>query len=145
MLETAWGFKSPLAHQAKNRKAPEESGAFPVPGVPSAWSGVCARPSVAHRARIRPGGAARPRHAGAAEPVDTFCTVGPRSLDGRQTVPRTVRDMTDSTTPDGSSDPTETQQQYTEDLPDGSSTGDATEDPQQDSDVDSGGEPADPQ
>lgn len=77
--------------------------------------------------------------------MDTFCTVGPRSLDGRQTVPRTVRDMTDSTTPDGSSDPTETQQQYTEDLPDGSSTGDATEDPQQDSDVDSGGEPADPQ
>ncbi|MBF4615896.1 hypothetical protein [Curtobacterium sp. VKM Ac-1376] len=53
--------------------------------------------------------------------------------------------MTDSTTPDGSSDPTETQQQYTEDLPDGSSTGDATKDPEQDSDVDSGGEPADPQ
>ncbi|KQR27150.1 hypothetical protein ASF75_14865 [Curtobacterium sp. Leaf154] len=68
-----------------------------------------------------------------------------RSLNGRGAGPRTVRAMTDSTTPDGSSDPTETQQQYTEDLPDGSSTGDATKDPQQDSDVDSGGEPDDPQ
>ncbi|WP_175472081.1 MULTISPECIES: hypothetical protein [unclassified Curtobacterium] len=49
------------------------------------------------------------------------------------------------TTPDGSSDPTDAQQQYTEDLPDGSPTGDATKDPAQDSDTDSGGEPADPQ
>jgi hypothetical protein len=49
------------------------------------------------------------------------------------------------TTPTGSSDPTDEQEQHTEDLPDGSASGDATEDPQQDSDVDSGGEPADPQ
>ncbi|WIB60273.1 hypothetical protein DEJ13_00165 [Curtobacterium sp. MCLR17_007] len=48
------------------------------------------------------------------------------------------------TTPDGSSQPTDDEQQYTDDLPDGSSTGNATEDPAQDSDPDSGGEPADP-
>jgi len=49
------------------------------------------------------------------------------------------------TTPSGSSEPTADERQYTEDLPDGSPSGDATEDPGQDSDHDSGGEPADPQ
>lgn len=49
------------------------------------------------------------------------------------------------TNADGSSQPSDEDRQYTEDLPDGSRTGDATEDPQQDSDVDSGGEPADPE
>ena len=58
--------------------------------------------------------------------------------------PRTVPAMSD-TTSNGSTEPTDAERQYTEDLPDGSSTGDATKDPQQDSDVDSGGEPADPQ
>lgn len=49
------------------------------------------------------------------------------------------------TTPHGSGQTSDEARQYTEDLPDGSRTGDATEDPEQDSDVDSGGEPADPQ
>jgi hypothetical protein len=49
------------------------------------------------------------------------------------------------TAANGSSEPTDEQRAYTEDLPDGSSTGNATEDPDQDSDVDSGGEPADPE
>ncbi|WIB77541.1 hypothetical protein DEJ28_00155 [Curtobacterium sp. MCPF17_002] len=49
------------------------------------------------------------------------------------------------TTPNGSSEPTDEQAKRTEDLPDGSASGDATQDPEQDSDVDSGGEPADPQ
>ncbi|MFK4481739.1 MULTISPECIES: hypothetical protein [unclassified Curtobacterium] len=49
------------------------------------------------------------------------------------------------TTANGSSDPSEAEAQYTEDLPDGSPTGDATKDPAQDSDTDSGGEPAEPQ
>lgn len=153
MLETAWGFKSPLAHQAKKKKAPEESGAFFVFGGPS--------PVVRLQVAVRPGGTARPRHAGSVDPVvgaqrvlgtedatrdpGADCPSLDRSLNGGGAAPRSVRVMTDSTTPDGSSDPTETQQQYTEDLPDGSSTGDATKDPEQDSDVDSGGEPADPQ
>jgi hypothetical protein len=46
---------------------------------------------------------------------------------------------------DTSTSPDEEQQQYTDDLGDGSATGNATEDPQQDSDVDSGGEPAEPE
>jgi hypothetical protein len=49
------------------------------------------------------------------------------------------------TTPTGSSEPTDAERQYTEDLPDGSPSGDATKDPGKDSDHDSGGEPADPQ
>jgi hypothetical protein len=49
------------------------------------------------------------------------------------------------TAANGSSEPTDEQREHTEDLPDGSSTGNATEDPEQDSDVDSGGEPAEPQ
>ena len=49
------------------------------------------------------------------------------------------------TPPTGSSEPTDAERQYTEDLPDGSPSGDATEDPAKDSDHDSGGEPADPQ
>jgi len=49
------------------------------------------------------------------------------------------------TTPTGSSDPSEEQAQHTADLPDGSPSGHATEDPHEDSDHDSGGEPADPQ
>ena len=44
-------------------------------------------------------------------------------------------------TPDGSTDITAEQAEYTEELPDGSPTGDATEDPKQDSDTTSGGEP----
>lgn len=60
-----------------------------------------------------------------------------------QTVTRTVRVMSDAA--NGSSEPTKDQEQYTEDLPDGSPTGDATKDPAQDSDTDSGGEPAEPQ
>ncbi|WP_022907904.1 hypothetical protein [Curtobacterium sp. B18] len=50
--------------------------------------------------------------------------------------------MTDTS---GTSDPTDAERQYTEDLPDGSPSGDATTDPEQDSDHDSGGEPADPE
>ncbi|MFJ7288538.1 hypothetical protein ACIQUC_09490 [Curtobacterium sp. NPDC098951] len=50
--------------------------------------------------------------------------------------------MTDTS---GASDPTDAERQYTEDLPDGSPSGDATKDPEQDSDHDSGGEPADPE
>lgn len=49
------------------------------------------------------------------------------------------------TTADGTNGPTDDELQRTEDLGDGSSTGNATEDPDQDSDVDSGGEPADPE
>lgn len=49
--------------------------------------------------------------------------------------------MTDSTKPDGSTEATEEQIEYTEQLPDGSPSGDATEDPNQDSDTASGGEP----
>lgn len=54
------------------------------------------------------------------------------------------RGMTDNepdTTPEGSTDPTEAQKQHTQDLPDGSPSGDATKDPDQDSDTTSGGEP----
>lgn len=49
------------------------------------------------------------------------------------------------TNSNGSSEPTEDERQYTEDLADGSPSGDATKDPSKDSDHDSGGEPADPQ
>lgn len=59
-------------------------------------------------------------------------------------VARSVPAMSD-TTPKGSSEPTDAERQYTEDLPDGSPSGDATDDPRKDSDHDSGGEPADPQ
>lgn len=48
------------------------------------------------------------------------------------------------TTPDGTSQPSDEELRRTEELGDGSRTGDATEDPDQDSDVDSGGEPAEP-
>jgi len=52
----------------------------------------------------------------------------------------------DSAGPSGTStSPDDEQQRYTEELGDGSATGNATEDPQQDSDVDSGGEPAEPE
>lgn len=65
-----------------------------------------------------------------------------------EALPRSVRRMSDqqheNTLTDGSTDAPESEFQRTEDLPDGSSTGNATEDPQQDSDVDSGGEPASP-
>lgn len=44
-------------------------------------------------------------------------------------------------TPDGSTNITEEQKRYTEELGDGSPTGDATKDPNQDSDTTSGGEP----
>ena len=58
---------------------------------------------------------------------------------------RRMSDQHSDTNPtDGSTDATESEFQRTEDLPDGSSTGNATEDPQQDSDVDSGGEPESP-
>lgn len=50
-----------------------------------------------------------------------------------------------NSTPDGSTDASDEELQRTEDLPDGSGSGDATEDPHQDSDVDSGGEPAEPE
>ncbi|MDM7892372.1 hypothetical protein [Curtobacterium caseinilyticum] len=57
-----------------------------------------------------------------------------------------MNDQHSDTSPtDGSTDAPESEFQRTEDLPDGSSTGNATEDPQQDSDVDSGGEPASPE
>jgi hypothetical protein len=46
-----------------------------------------------------------------------------------------------SGTPDGSTNITEEEKTRTENLPDGSSSGNAVEDPEQDSDIDSGGEP----
>lgn len=53
--------------------------------------------------------------------------------------------MTDDSTPrDGSTNVSDADRRRTADLPDGSPTGNATEDPQQDSDTDSGGEPAEP-
>lgn len=48
-----------------------------------------------------------------------------------------------SDTPDGSTNISEEQKTRTENLPDGSSSGNAVEDPKQDSDIDSGGEPED--
>ncbi len=58
---------------------------------------------------------------------------------------RRMSDQHSDTNPtDGSTDAPESEFQRTDDLPDGSSTGNATEDPQQDSDVDSGGEPESP-
>ena len=50
-------------------------------------------------------------------------------------------DETTQGAPDGSTDVTEEQKEYTEELGDGTRTGDATEDPNQDSDVTSGGDP----
>jgi hypothetical protein len=49
----------------------------------------------------------------------------------------------DDQTPDGSTDVTEKQQSHTEDLADGSPSGDATTDPDQSSDTTSGGSPED--
>ena len=46
-------------------------------------------------------------------------------------------------TPDGSTNVTADQQEYTEQLGDGTPSGSATEDPNQDSDTVSGGEPDD--
>lgn len=46
--------------------------------------------------------------------------------------------------PDGSTDATEEQREHTDRLSDGSVSGDATTDPDQDSDITSGGEPAPP-
>lgn len=43
--------------------------------------------------------------------------------------------------PDGSTDTTDEQKKHTDELGDGSPTGNATEDPNQDSDTTSGGEP----
>jgi hypothetical protein len=54
-------------------------------------------------------------------------------------------DTTGQSAPDGSTDVSDEDRQRTADLGDGSSTGNATEDPHQDSDVDSGGEPAAPE
>lgn len=48
-----------------------------------------------------------------------------------------------TTAPDGSTDITEMQRAYTEALGDGSPSGNATEDPKQDSDTASGGDPDD--
>ncbi|MBT2503746.1 hypothetical protein [Curtobacterium sp. ISL-83] len=56
-----------------------------------------------------------------------------------------MTDASTADTPDGSTDVSESEAARTESLGDGSSTGDATKDPQQDSDVDSGGEPAEPE
>lgn len=53
-------------------------------------------------------------------------------------------DSTEST-PDGSTNISETQRQRTAELADGSPTGNATEDPNQDSDTNSGGEPTPPE
>lgn len=54
--------------------------------------------------------------------------------------------MTDnSTIPDGSTNLSDADRHRTEELPDGSPTGNATEDPNQDSDTNSGGEPAAPE
>lgn len=50
-----------------------------------------------------------------------------------------------STTPDGSTNVSDAERRRTADLPDGSPTGNATEDPNQDSDIDSGGEPPSPE
>lgn len=47
--------------------------------------------------------------------------------------------------PNGSTDITDEQQERTANLADGSSTGNATEDPNQDSDINSGGEPGNPE
>ena len=49
------------------------------------------------------------------------------------------------TAANGSTGPTDDEREYSEDLPDGSVSGNATVDPDQDSDVDAGGEPADPE
>ena len=69
-------------------------------------------------------------------------------LTGTDPSARTVAPMSDDTndhqTPDGSTDVSAEERRRTEELGDGSQSGDATQDPQQDSDVDSGGEPADP-
>ena len=43
--------------------------------------------------------------------------------------------------PDGSTNLTDDQEEHTDDLGDGSATGTATEDPDQDTDVSSGGDP----
>ncbi len=47
-----------------------------------------------------------------------------------------------SSTPDGSTDTTDEQKKHTDELSDGSASGNATEDPAQDSDTSSGGDPA---
>ncbi|WP_157887679.1 hypothetical protein [Frondihabitans sp. PAMC 28766] len=47
----------------------------------------------------------------------------------------------DTSTTDGSTNVTDEQKKHTDSLGDGSPTGDATEDPKQDSDTTSGGEP----
>jgi hypothetical protein len=52
--------------------------------------------------------------------------------------------MSDAANGTGPDDVTQAEAQRTEDLPDGSASGNATQDPEQDSDVDSGGEPAEP-
>jgi hypothetical protein len=51
----------------------------------------------------------------------------------------------DSTTPDGSTNISDADRHRTADLPDGSPTGNATQDPHQDSDTNSGGEPTPPE
>ncbi|QZQ53641.1 hypothetical protein KZI27_01415 [Curtobacterium sp. TC1] len=48
-------------------------------------------------------------------------------------------------TPDGSTNVSDADRDRTADLPDGSPTGNATEDPNQDSDTNSGGEPTSPE
>jgi hypothetical protein len=50
-------------------------------------------------------------------------------------------DSDETSVPNGSTDRTDAQRDRTDDLPDGSVSGNATEDPDQDSDANSGGEP----
>jgi hypothetical protein len=62
----------------------------------------------------------------------------------RGIVRRSVPSMSDESpsTPDGSTDMTDEQKKHTDELSDGSPSGNATDDPQQDSDTSSGGDPA---
>ena len=53
--------------------------------------------------------------------------------------------MTDAPNGTGPDDVSDAEARRTEELPDGSASGNATQDPEQDSDVDSGGEPAEPE
>lgn len=67
---------------------------------------------------------------------------------GARRWPRTVPSMsTDSAdgAPDGSTNISDAERQRTDELADGSPTGNATEDPNQDSDTNSGGEPTPPE
>jgi hypothetical protein len=67
--------------------------------------------------------------------------VKPGRVIGMRAYGRCMTTSGNSDTPDGSSHPTEEQKKHTENLADGSPSGDATKDPGKDSDTTSGGEP----